>query len=41
MVWGSGTPAIVDAHLEHLSEDARERVKGGNLAILLDGKFAA
>ena len=35
MVWGSGTPQIVDAHLEHLSEADREKVKGGNLARLL------
>jgi len=41
MVWGSGTPAIVDAHLAHLSEDARAKVKGENLATLLQGKFAA
>ena len=35
MVWGSGTPAIVDTHLGHWSEDARDRVKGGNLKGLL------
>ncbi len=35
LVWGSGTPAIVDAHLDHLSTAAREKVKGGNLAQLL------
>lgn len=35
MVWGSGTPEIVDAHLSHLSAADRERVKGGNLARLL------
>lgn len=35
MVWGSGTPQIVDAHLAHFSEAERERVKGGNLAELL------
>lgn len=35
MVWGSGTPAIVDAHLAHLPEADRAKVKGGNLAALL------
>jgi L-fuconolactonase len=35
MVWGSGSPQIVDAHLSHLSEADRDRVKGGNLAELL------
>ncbi len=35
MVWGSGSPKIVDVHLAHLSEADRERVKGGNLAKLL------
>jgi predicted TIM-barrel fold metal-dependent hydrolase len=35
MVWGSGTPRIVDAHLAHLSEADRDKVKGGNLARLL------
>ncbi|MGN6671653.1 MAG: amidohydrolase family protein, partial [Thermomicrobiales bacterium] len=35
LVWGSGTPAIVDAHLGHLSEADRTKVKGGNLARLL------
>jgi L-fuconolactonase len=35
MVWGSGTPQIVDAHLAHLSAADRARVKGGNLAELL------
>lgn len=35
MVWGSGTPAIVDAHLDHLSEAERALVKGDNLARLL------
>src|SRR5690606_17542582 len=30
MVWGSGTPEIVDVHLAHLAEADRERVKGGN-----------
>ena len=35
MVWGSGKPGIVDAHLSHLSEDDRALVKGDNLARLL------
>ena len=35
MVWGSGTPAIVDAHMEDYDTPARNRVKGGNLALLL------
>jgi L-fuconolactonase len=35
MVWGSGTPDIVDAHLGHLSEADRAQVKGGTLARLL------
>ena len=35
LVWGSGTPRIVDAHLDFLSEDERDQVKGGNLAALL------
>jgi predicted TIM-barrel fold metal-dependent hydrolase len=35
MVWGSGTPAIVDAHLAHLSAADRAKVKGGNIARLL------
>ncbi len=35
MVWGSGTPAIVDTHLAHLSAADRTLVKGGNLARLL------
>jgi predicted TIM-barrel fold metal-dependent hydrolase len=36
MIWGSGTPRIVDAHLAHLSESERDRVRGGNLAALID-----
>lgn len=36
MVWGSGTPEIVDAHLAHLSEADRQLVKGGTLARLLN-----
>jgi len=39
MVWGSGTPGIVDAHLAHLSAEARAKVKGGTLATLLKDKW--
>jgi L-fuconolactonase len=35
MVWGSGTPAIVDAHMAEYSESDRAKVKGNNLAPLL------
>ena len=35
MVWGSGAPAIVDAHLDHWRVEDRQKVKGGNLARLL------
>ncbi len=35
LVWGSGTPRIVDTHLAHWSEDDRDKVKGGNLKALL------
>lgn len=35
LVWGSGTLAIVDAHLAHLTGTERDKVKGGNLAKLL------
>ncbi len=35
MVWGSGTPEIVDAHLPHFSAEERALVKGGTLAKLL------
>jgi predicted TIM-barrel fold metal-dependent hydrolase len=35
MIWGSGTPAIVDAHMAEYSQADRERVKGRNLADLL------
>jgi predicted TIM-barrel fold metal-dependent hydrolase len=35
MVWGSGTPRIVDAHLAHWSDADREKVRGGNLQKLL------
>lgn len=35
LVWGSGTPEIVDAHMQDHSEADRRKVKGGNLAQLL------
>ncbi len=35
MVWGSGTPAIVDTHLAHWSDSDRAKVKGGNIQKLL------
>jgi len=35
MVWGSGTPGIVDAHMEGFTETERMKVKGENLARLL------
>jgi len=35
LVWGSGTPDIVDAHLEGYTEADRMKVKGDNLAGLL------
>ncbi len=35
LVWGSGTPGIVDAHMSEYSSDERGRVKGGNLINLL------
>ena len=35
LVWGSGSPAIVDAHLAHGSESDRAKVKGANLKNLL------
>ena len=35
MVWGSGTPEIVDVHMEGYSEADRAKVKGDNLARLL------
>jgi predicted TIM-barrel fold metal-dependent hydrolase len=35
LVWGSGTPEIVDAHMEGYSEADRAKVKGGNLVGLL------
>lgn len=36
MVWGSGTPEIVDAHMQAYSEEDRALVKGINLARLLN-----
>jgi len=35
VVWGGGTPEIVDAHLMHWSAGERAKVKGENLARLL------
>src|SRR5699024_5814091 len=35
LVWGGGTPQVVDAHLDHLSAAERDLVRGGNLAKLL------
>ena len=35
LVWGSGSPAIVDTHMSEHSEADRALVKGGNLAALL------
>jgi hypothetical protein len=35
MVWGAGTPEIVDAHMEGYPESDRRKVKGDNLARLL------
>ena len=35
MIWGSGTPGIVDAHLTAYSEEERAWVKGKNLVELL------
>ncbi|MBT4504095.1 MAG: amidohydrolase [Gemmatimonadetes bacterium] len=36
MVWGSGSPGIVDAHMKGYTEEEREKVRGGNLDGLLD-----
>ena len=41
LVWGSGSPEIVDAHMEGYSEVERAKVKGGNLAKLLGFDAAA
>jgi L-fuconolactonase len=35
-VWGSGTPDIVDAHMQEYTEEDRALVKGQNLARLLN-----
>ena len=35
LVWGSGVPGIVDAHMPEYSEADRAKVKGGNLQRLL------
>jgi predicted TIM-barrel fold metal-dependent hydrolase len=35
LVWGSGTPEIVDAHMQGYTEAERMKVKGDNLAKLL------
>ena len=35
LVWGSGTPGIVDAHMQGYTETERMKVKGNNLAELL------
>ncbi len=36
MVWGSGTPSIVDTHLAHFSASDRAKVKGGTITRLLN-----
>jgi predicted TIM-barrel fold metal-dependent hydrolase len=36
MVWGGGTPRIVDAHMQNYTEAERSLVKGGNLSRLLN-----
>jgi L-fuconolactonase len=36
LVWGDGTPAIVEAHLDHWSAADRAKVLGGNIARLLN-----
>lgn len=38
LAWGSGSPSIVDHHLAHWSEVDRAKVRGGNLARLLDAR---
>lgn len=37
LVWGKGTPEIVDVHMSEYSEADRAKVKGGNLADLVWG----
>ena len=41
MVWGSGTPEIVDVHMASYSAEDRAKVKGGNLDRLLPWPDAA
>lgn len=36
VVWGAGSPAIVDAHMPEYSRADRDKVRGGNLAKLLN-----
>jgi L-fuconolactonase len=36
VIWGSGSPSIVDVHMDGYSAAERDLVKGGNLARLLD-----
>lgn len=36
MVWGSGTPKIVDAHMKGYSQEDINKVKGGNIRRLLN-----
>lgn len=38
MVWGSGSPKIVDVHMASYSAEDRQKVKGGNIQQLLDWK---
>jgi len=38
MVWGSGSPKIVDVHMASYSVEDRQKVKGGNIQKLLDWK---
>ncbi|CAH1649109.1 Amidohydro-rel domain-containing protein [Hyphomicrobiales bacterium] len=35
LVWGSGSPKIIDTHLDHFTADERAKVRGGNLQRLL------
>jgi len=36
LVWGGGMPGLIDTHLPHLPDADRAKIKGGNLARLLD-----
>lgn len=36
MIWGSGSPSIVDEHMSEFSEKDRAKVKGGNLNKIID-----